>query len=270
MRPILLTPILQTPYFCRARPPQRGGPGGANGHRPGRNGGARRNYATPGERRPGLHDNVESQVLVLVINGYVSDRSDRKRPLFLAAMLPRTLIFLSCWALVNAGSANKGDSCLQSDSRLQTGTFQFFDDCNSVTYCASNNTCLLKGCRKDEFPFGYQKGAHLPDLCPTGQFCPDEADECQALLPVNSPCQLNRDGKPCTPFGCSLSCSAQMNARHPPMLQSSQTRRTADSTSTVQCVSITCACMCWLHPQSSVPERLPGGRTKPPPTTAVP
>jgi len=108
-------------------------------------------------------------------------------------MLPLTLVFLSCWALVDAGSANKGDNCTQADSRLQTGTYQFFDDCNAVTYCASNGTCLLKGCRKDVFPFGYAAGADVPPLCPTGQFCPDEADACQPLLAVNSPCQLNRD-----------------------------------------------------------------------------
>ncbi|KAJ7096411.1 hypothetical protein C8R44DRAFT_889718 [Mycena epipterygia] len=104
-----------------------------------------------------------------------------------------TLVFLSSWALVNAGSANKGDNCTQGHSRLQTGTFQFFDDCNSVTYCASNNTCLLKGCRKDDFPFGYATGSHLPDKCDPGSFCPDEADECQPVLAVGSPCQLNRD-----------------------------------------------------------------------------
>ncbi|KAJ7346526.1 hypothetical protein DFH08DRAFT_779901 [Mycena albidolilacea] len=113
-------------------------------------------------------------------------------------MLPLPFLFLASYTLVNAGSANKGDPCNQKDSRLQTGTFQFFSDCNSVTYCAANNTCVLKGCRRDEFPFGYEKGSHLPDKCPAGQFCPDEADECQDLLPVDSACQLNRDDE-CAP-----------------------------------------------------------------------
>jgi len=108
-------------------------------------------------------------------------------------MHPLTFIFLSYTVVVNAGSSNKGENCSQSDSRLQTGTFQFFSDCNAVTYCAANNTCVLKGCRKDEFPFGYTDGAHVPDKCPRGQFCPDEADVCQAWLPVGTPCQLNRD-----------------------------------------------------------------------------
>jgi hypothetical protein len=116
---------------------------------------------------------------------------------FLAAMLPLSLIFLACCALVHAGSANKGENCSQSDSRLQTGTFQFFSDCNSVTYCAPNNTCLLKQCRKDDFPFGYATGAHLPDKCDPGQFCPDEGDACLPVQTVGSKCQLNRDGAPC-------------------------------------------------------------------------
>ncbi|CAK5281480.1 unnamed protein product [Mycena citricolor] len=114
--------------------------------------------------------------------------------LFPAVMFPlSSLVFLSSWALVNAGSANKGDNCSQADNRLQLGTYQFFSDCNSVTYCAANNTCLLKGCRKDQFPFGYVAKADLPPLCATGEFCPDEADACQPVLPVGSACQLNRD-----------------------------------------------------------------------------
>ncbi|KAJ7262266.1 hypothetical protein B0H12DRAFT_1105041 [Mycena haematopus] len=100
-------------------------------------------------------------------------------------MFPLPFIFLVSYTLVNAGSANKGDNCTQADNRLQAGTFQFFDDCNS-------------GCRKDAFPFGYAVGADLPPLCGAGQFCPDEADECQALLEVGSPCQLNRDDE-CAP-----------------------------------------------------------------------
>nr|GAT57624.1 predicted protein [Mycena chlorophos] len=113
--------------------------------------------------------------------------------LFPPAMIPLTLVFLSYSVLVNAGSANKGDNCSQSDNRLQAGTYQFFSDCNSVTYCAANGTCLLRGCRKDEFPFGYQTGASVPPKCDLGQFCPDEMDACQPLLAVGSPCQLNRD-----------------------------------------------------------------------------
>jgi len=33
----------------------------------------------------------------------------------------------------------------------------------------------------------------MPDKCERGQFCPDEMDACQPLLPLGSPCQLNRD-----------------------------------------------------------------------------
>lgn len=53
---------------------------------------------------------------------------------------------------------------------------------------------MLKACRKDEFPAHYPQGGVFPPLCPEGFFCPDEADACQAQLPVGSDCQLNRDG----------------------------------------------------------------------------
>lgn len=85
------------------------------------------------------------------------------------------------------------------DNRLQIGTYQFYDDCDTSTFCnATSSTCDLKTCRRDIWPFGYTNQTDLPPLCPSGQFCPDEEDECQALLPVSSPCQLNRDDQ-CQP-----------------------------------------------------------------------
>lgn len=114
------------------------------------------------------------------------------------AMLPLTLltIFSSLLpaAFVSAGSNSEGQSCSQGNNRLEIGTYQFDGDCDSVTYCASNSTCVRKGCRNDVFPFGYSQGDNnLPPLCPQGQFCPDEMDACQPLLAVGSACQLNRD-----------------------------------------------------------------------------
>ena len=109
------------------------------------------------------------------------------------------LILLSLLSLALAGSVSKGGACNTANNRLQPGTYQFYSDCDSVTYCASNSTCLLKGCRRDIFPFGYpQDDTGLPPICKPGNFCPDEEDACQPLLPVNSPCQLNRDDQ-CQP-----------------------------------------------------------------------
>jgi len=110
-------------------------------------------------------------------------------------LLSLPLLLLASYHTANAGSVSKGGACNVANSRLQTGTYQFYSDCDSVTYCASNSTCLLKGCRKDVFPFGYPQDSNsLPPLCQPGNFCPDEGDACQPLLAVNSPCQLNRDG----------------------------------------------------------------------------
>lgn len=95
--------------------------------------------------------------------------------------------------LTRAGSQNKWESCSQGNNRLQIGTYQFYSDCNSHTYCASNGTCLPKGCRRDAFPLGYDDPKNFPPLCGRTEFCPDEEDACQSLLEVGSACQLNRD-----------------------------------------------------------------------------
>lgn len=111
---------------------------------------------------------------------------------------PFTFLLFASLALplALAGTANKGDNCTNSNSRLQAGTYQFWSDCNSVTFCNDSGICELKGCRKDDFPFGYATGSDiLPPKCDKGEFCPDEGSECLPLLEVGSPCQLNRDGE---------------------------------------------------------------------------
>lgn len=113
-------------------------------------------------------------------------------------LLPFTLIFSLRYALlVQAGSQKHGQNCTLTHNRLQTGTFAFYSDCDSKTYCNSSQLCDLKQCRKDLYPFGYDKDdTHLPTLCGPGRFCPDEGGaSCMDQLPVGSPCQLNRDGE---------------------------------------------------------------------------
>ncbi|EJD02985.1 uncharacterized protein FOMMEDRAFT_123111 [Fomitiporia mediterranea MF3/22] len=110
-------------------------------------------------------------------------------------MLPLTLLLLSSSLFSSAVGAEDsfGQGCSVNNNRLQVGTYQFAGDCDPETFCAPNSTCAFKGCRRDVFPFGYAQGADLPPLCDPTQFCPDEGDACQDLLPVDSPCQLNRD-----------------------------------------------------------------------------
>lgn len=111
--------------------------------------------------------------------------------------LPTTLLFIFLSSsLANAGSVQVGGACSITNNKLQLGTYEFTSDCDSVSYCDPNtNQCEKRKCRRDEFPFGYAPGADLPPRCPDGQFCPDEEDGCQDKLPVDSDCQLNRDGK---------------------------------------------------------------------------
>lgn len=105
-----------------------------------------------------------------------------------------TLILFAAHRAAYAGSVNNGGNCSTADNKLQVGSFQFWSDCNSVTFCTDQGICKPKGCRRDEFPFGYAQNADLPPKCPSGQFCPDEGSACQRVLAVGSPCQLNRDG----------------------------------------------------------------------------
>lgn len=88
-----------------------------------------------------------------------------------------------------------GFACSQANQKLAHGTYQLSSGCGSKFFCADNNTCANKGCRRDDYPFGYmQNDTNIPPKCDKHQFCPDEQDACQDLLPVNSLCQLNRDG----------------------------------------------------------------------------
>ncbi|CAL1707395.1 unnamed protein product [Somion occarium] len=107
-------------------------------------------------------------------------------------LLPLTLLFFS-WGSSQVHAAQGNESCSTSTQRLQLGTYQFTSDCDTMWWCNSSNICDWKGCRRDEFPFGYWENATIPEGCPRGSFCPDEEDSCQPLLAVGSPCQLNRD-----------------------------------------------------------------------------
>lgn len=111
-------------------------------------------------------------------------------------LLPLTLVLFSWASLAAAGDAQYGQGCNVGNQKLEYGTYQFQSDCDSTLYCNSSSLCDHKGCRKDEFPFGYSKSMELPPRCDTGYFCPDEEDQCIPVLAVGSPCQFNRDGTP--------------------------------------------------------------------------
>jgi len=107
--------------------------------------------------------------------------------------LSLTLLLFILSPAASAGNATQGQPCNVGHSRLQIGTYQFWDECNVLTHCSEKDVCEPKGCRKDEYPFGFPRNSKFPPKCPTGQFCPDEGSACQSLLPVGSQCQLNRD-----------------------------------------------------------------------------
>jgi len=105
----------------------------------------------------------------------------------------------SSMSAVRAGNVTYGGACNITDNRLSPDTKQFTSDCTATTYCNSTGQCNHKGCRRDEYPFGYRLFSHeIPPQCEKGYFCPDEEDACQPLMPVGSLCQLNRDDE-CAP-----------------------------------------------------------------------
>ncbi|KAF8161051.1 hypothetical protein B0H34DRAFT_699202 [Crassisporium funariophilum] len=109
-------------------------------------------------------------------------------------ILRLTLILFGSYQVVHAGTVDRGGPCSLANNRLQTGTYQFWSECNSVSFCSEEGVCVAKRCRSDDFPFGYPQGSDdVPPKCAHGEFCPDEGSDCQPLLPVGSQCQLNRD-----------------------------------------------------------------------------
>lgn len=116
-------------------------------------------------------------------------------PFATMSFISLTFFLFASFQTIYAGSVNIGGNCSVGDNRLQSGTYQFWSDCDAVSFCSDAGVCTAKQCRKDEFPFGYQQGATLPPKCQKGEFCPDEGSECQTLIDVGNPCQLNRDGK---------------------------------------------------------------------------
>lgn len=91
-----------------------------------------------------------------------------------------------------------GNTCNPNNTRLLLDNNQLRSDCGYVGWCdTSNNVCKVRGCRKDEWPFGFNLvERHLwPPLCPSTQFCPDEGSSCMNKVGLGQPCQLARDGE---------------------------------------------------------------------------
>ncbi|UZJ57378.1 hypothetical protein CBS101457_006698 [Exobasidium rhododendri] len=99
-----------------------------------------------------------------------------------------------------------GASCNPNNTRLLVDNNQLRSDCGYLAWCdATDDTCKVRGCRRSEWPFGFNKvSRHLwPPLCPSDQFCPDEESLCMPKGALGAPCQLNRDDE------CLQSTSSQ-------------------------------------------------------------
>ncbi|KZS92500.1 hypothetical protein SISNIDRAFT_115690 [Sistotremastrum niveocremeum HHB9708] len=98
-----------------------------------------------------------------------------------------------------AGTVGQGGNCSTVHTRLNPITHALMSDCDAQTFCSPTlQQCVPRLCRRDSWPFGYPDGVTIPPLCATGNYCPDEEDACKPLIPVGSPCQMNRDDE-CAP-----------------------------------------------------------------------
>lgn len=201
-------------------------------------------------------------LIILIPSPAAKGPSRITRPIMLPSLF-LSILLLSLFAVqVRAGRKHWLQPCNPAHQKLQEGTFQFQTDCDSMTYCAPNSTCARRGCRKDDYPFGYSYNVTIPPKCGKGFFCPDEENACQKLLSVGSACQFNRDGeyllrsvrRALAPWVRSLRRgNVKMNARARPTSRSSRTRAASGSTSTAPSVCTTDACTSFSPPGSAPP-----------------
>ncbi|KAH9913953.1 uncharacterized protein BXZ73DRAFT_55192 [Epithele typhae] len=93
-----------------------------------------------------------------------------------------------------------GSYCSTTNNRIDPSSGHFSGECGDTRFCSgpTNGTCQPRLCRRDEFPFGFDRGTVLPPLCKNGTFCPDEGSGCKPLLSVGETCQYDRDDQ-CAP-----------------------------------------------------------------------
>ncbi|KAH9994931.1 hypothetical protein BJV74DRAFT_770047 [Russula compacta] len=118
--------------------------------------------------------------------------------------LSPTLLFLLSLPLlvfsITNSSKTDTNTCNPAHNGLASGSLQFTSDCNATTWC-DNGVCRNRGCRRDEFPLGYDNGGGSgngksiapPPKCSVDEFCPDEGSQCVSKISVGQPCQFDRD-----------------------------------------------------------------------------
>lgn len=91
-----------------------------------------------------------------------------------------------------------GSPCNPNNTRLLVDNNQLQSECGYLAWCdAGDLTCKVRGCRRDEWPFGFNKKARdlWPPKCGYEEFCPDEGSLCMVKVGLGEPCQLSRDGE---------------------------------------------------------------------------
>lgn len=116
----------------------------------------------------------------------------------MAARLLATLLLLFFLKLARSGHVSVGGTCSAANNHLDPA-YKFQSDCDDKTFCTGiSGTCQPRQCRRDEFPFGYDRGDAIPPLCAKDSYCPDEGSGCEPLVLAGLACEMNRDDQ-CAP-----------------------------------------------------------------------
>ncbi|KAH9809332.1 hypothetical protein DFH28DRAFT_989608 [Melampsora americana] len=82
----------------------------------------------------------------------------------------KTSIIFTIATANNKGLLATGEPCREANNKLDPNTHKFISDCGPINFCnGTTQTCKLKGCRIDEFPFGYDSDDTLPGMCADGK-----------------------------------------------------------------------------------------------------
>ncbi|KAF7423967.1 hypothetical protein PC9H_009267 [Pleurotus ostreatus] len=148
----------------------------------------------------------------------------------MVALLYHCLAFPLCFLIIfpflvdngaNAGTLPPGAPCSPAHDHLDLISHKFVSQCSDLTFCRTSNndtvgdlnvtlsggeggngTCIPRLCRRDEFPFGYDREEDiygvdvqpdLPPMCAQDMYCPDEGSGCKSVLTPGQKCQMGRD-----------------------------------------------------------------------------
>jgi hypothetical protein len=118
-------------------------------------------------------------------------------------------------------------SCTPAHDRLNPSTYHYESDCDALSFCSSDATCVPRQCRRPgtmpHLATSATNPPPPPPLCPPNTYCPDNGSTCLPQLTSGAPCEFARDDQCSPPPGDTADLSDTYNARGAICLHSSCT-----------------------------------------------